>query len=97
MLESFTLETFTPHLNEPFWIVLDDGKVETRLVRAHAWGDGARASDRDPFSLEFVGPGRFVLPQQTYRVEHEALGAFEIFLVPLGPEGAGRRYEAVFT
>ena len=50
-----------------------------------------------PFSLVFVGPARFVLPQQTYRVEHDSLGELDLFLVPIGPNGGGMRYEAVFT
>ena len=30
-------------------------------------------------------------------VEHQDLATMEIFLVPLGPEGQGMRYEAVFN
>jgi hypothetical protein len=37
------------------------------------------------------------LPQRIYRVEHEALGALDILLVPLGPDELGQRYEAIFT
>jgi len=33
------------------------------------------------------------LPQRIYRVEHERLGAIDLFLVPI----ASDRYEAVFT
>ena len=32
-----------------------------------------------------------------YRVEHEDIGSFEIFLVPIGPDEKGMKYEAVFT
>jgi hypothetical protein len=97
MLESFTLETFLPHVGEPFWIRLSDGKVETRLLEAHPWGAASDGAARRPFSLVFVGPGRFMLPQRTYPVEHESLGEFDLFLVPIGPGGEGMRYEAVFT
>jgi hypothetical protein len=48
---------------------------------------------RAPFSLVFTGGPEPPLPQRTYRVEHERLGAMEIFLVPIAPG----RYEAVFT
>jgi hypothetical protein len=48
---------------------------------------------RAPFSLVFQGGPGQPLPQAIYRVEHEALGAIEIFLVPI----AADRYEAVFT
>jgi hypothetical protein len=45
----------------------------------------------------FGGPAEQVLPQTTYRVEHDALGSFDLFLVPLQPDRGGARYEAVFT
>ena len=97
MLDTFTLDNFVPRLNDTFWIRLEDGRVEMRLVEAHPWGSASPDASRTPFSLVFLGPGRFVLPQQTYRVEHDTLGGFDLFLVPIGPQGGGMRYEAVFT
>jgi len=38
-----------------------------------------------------------ILPQRIYRVEHDAIGVCEIFLVPLTPDADGARYQAVFT
>lgn len=51
---------------------------------------------RDPFSLEFLGDGTMLLPQQTYRLEHDTMGGLDVFLVPLGPAEDRMRYEAVF-
>ena len=34
-------------------------------------------------------------PQRT--LEHDAMGSFDLFLVPLGPRDGGMMYEAVFT
>jgi hypothetical protein len=48
---------------------------------------------RAPFSLVFRGGPSPPLPQRIYRVEHEQIGAIEIFLVPI----AADRYEAIFT
>jgi hypothetical protein len=48
---------------------------------------------RAPFSLVFEGGPSPPLPQAIYPVQHERLGAMEIFLVPI----ASDRYEAVFT
>lgn len=48
---------------------------------------------RAPFSLVFRGGPTPPLPQRIYHVEHESLGAIEIFLVPIAADG----YEAVFT
>ena len=38
-----------------------------------------------------------VIPQATYRVESHVLEPFDCFLVPIGPDAGGMRYEAVFT
>jgi len=48
------------------------------------------------FSLQLRGPRTPRLPQQIHRLEHDKLGALDIFLTNLdaGPEGA--MYEAVF-
>ena len=99
MLESFTLETFAPRRDEPFRLHPDAGDpLELRLVEATPLGEGTSpASGRAPFSLVFRGPRAPVLPQRIYRLEHGTIGAFEIFLVPIGPDQEGMRYEAVFT
>ena len=51
------------------------------------------SAGRVPFSLVFEGGPSPPLPQAIYPVQHERLGAMEIFLVPI----ASDRYEAVFT
>lgn len=52
---------------------------------------------RPPFSLMFVAQHPVILPQQLYRMEHEALGALSIFLVPVGKDAAGISYQATFN
>jgi hypothetical protein len=100
MLETFTLETFQPHLGELFHIVVDEkNRLPTRLTDVSRWGPGAAAGrDRIPFSLVFhTVPQAPVLPQQIYRVESEGMEPMELFLAPIGPDERGMRYEAVFT
>ena len=103
MLETFTIETFARHLGDSFRVLPDStAPVALDLIEATALGGGAgeragTSTGRVPFSIVFRGPGRVVLPQRTYRVEHDAIGAFDLFLVPIGPDGAGMRYEAIFT
>ena len=50
----------------------------------------------ETFSLLFEGRGD-PFPQATYPVEHEALGSFPLFLVPVLADDGGQRYEAVFN
>jgi hypothetical protein len=98
MLEKFEVGTFEPHLGEIFRIQAADSHwSELTLTEATALGTGADVAGlRAPFSIVFLGPREQALPQGTYRVEHAAIGAFELFLVPIGPDEAGMRYEAVF-
>ena len=49
------------------------------------------------FSAVFMGPREILLPQQTYTVSHPDMGEFEIFLVALGQEPDGFKYEAVYN
>jgi uncharacterized protein DUF6916 len=38
-----------------------------------------------------------LLPQGIYRLYHPARGALDLFMVPLGPDPHGMRYEIVFN
>jgi hypothetical protein len=38
-----------------------------------------------------------VLDQSTLAVTHEALGTFPLFLVPIGNDASGTRYQAAFA
>jgi hypothetical protein len=51
----------------------------------------------DNFSLIFRGPKSPFLEQRIYPMAHERFGDFELFLVPIGPDSLGMRYEAVFN
>jgi hypothetical protein len=70
--------------------------LEAELISAEAYG-GRAGGSRQPFSIVFRGPSQPVLAQMTYRIEHAVLGSFDLFIVPIGPDEAGMRYEAVFA
>jgi Domain of unknown function (DUF6916) len=55
------------------------------------------AKDYDAFSLMFDGPAQPRLPQATYELEHPALGAHAVFIVPVADLAPGIRYEAAFN
>ena len=93
-MAELTHKDFEQHVGDEFVATSDDGeKLVLRLQRAEQTGDG-QEGHRDPFSLLFHGEAH--LEQQTHRIEHEKLGSLDIFLVPLGPDAEGMRYEAVF-
>src|SRR5215211_6019653 len=90
-LETLTAADFAALRGNRFRIAPDDAtsfEVELIDVTEIAREPGGRA----PFSLVFQGGPSPPLAQHIYRVEHDALGAIEIFLVPI----AADRYEAVF-
>jgi hypothetical protein len=96
MLEDFTLATFADRLGETFRAGKGADALELELVEATA-AAGRQGAGRVPFSLVFRGPLEPVLPQRIYRFEHHELGAFDLFIVPVGPDETGMRYEAVFA
>ena len=52
---------------------------------------------RTPFSLIFRGPAEPAVSQGIRPLEHDELGALEIFVVPVAMESDGMRYQAVFS
>jgi hypothetical protein len=91
-LEALTVDDFAALRGDGFRIAPDGAPgfdAELVDVREIPREPGGRA----PFSLVFQGGPNPPLPQRIYRVEHDELGALEIFLVPI----AADRYEAVFT
>jgi hypothetical protein len=94
-LAALTADDFTARMQETFALSVPGMTVEVRLVEVEKLG-GASVGRR-PFSLRFSGPSQPILSQATYRIENAAMGAIEVFLVPLGPRDGGMCYEAVFT
>jgi hypothetical protein len=58
---------------------------------------GKAAAVYQSFSLLFVGPADRLLPQASYTFECESVGKFDLFIVPVGRDQGGVRYEAVFN
>lgn len=100
MVENFDASTFSGRGGEPFRLLGDDGStLDLELVSVTPGSllpnDAGRR--RAPFSIVFRGPLEPSLPQRTYGFEHDELGSFELFIVPIGPDGAGMQYQAVFS
>ena len=95
MPEFFTKEGFAEHLNTKFRIPLrPSGAVELELVEVVSTLSTPR---QEQFSIFFRGPADIYLPQMTYRMEHDALGQLDLFIVPVGRGPEGFQYEAVFN
>lgn len=90
-LATFTIDDFAPLRGDRFRVAAGAERFEVELseVTEIAREPGGRA----PFSLVFEGGPTPPAPQGIHTVEHDALGALEVFLAPVGPD----RYEAIFT
>jgi len=66
---------------------------EATPLSAHHGVEGVRP----PFSLIFLGPGDVILPQNLYQLQHDALGAITILLVPVGRDAQGVSYQSLFN
>ena len=93
MLETFTLQTFTPLVNTSFRVQAGpDLVVELALTAA-----SSRSATGNPFSLFFAGPRQPILPQATYPFAHATLGRFDLFICPKAQNATATIYEAVFN
>lgn len=99
MLDKLQIADFARHLNQTFRIHVETPEpLAAELIEVSQMGSRPEGEEwRQAFSVVFRGPAEPILPQRIYRVEHEELGSLDLFLVPLGPDKVGVRYEAVFT
>lgn len=99
MAASLTEEEFSKHVNTLFRINLDaEAPVDLELVEVKPYMKNPSDQDGlERFSVFFKGPGKPFLPQHTYTLSHHGMGTIDIFLVPIGPDGDGFLYEAVFN
>ena len=101
-IEWLTHDDFAGRLGEQFEMRVPDGpSMVVELVEATEGdvlgGPGPQGQERRQFSLVFRGPAEPVMPQGIYSLGHADLEDLELFLVPLGPDDVGMRYEAAFA
>ena len=95
MEASLTHEAFSQNAKTKFRVPLDEARVvELELVEISELKLHPR---QEEFSLEFRGPLDSFLGQGVRNFEHDALGKFELFIVPVQQDAQGFYYEAVFN
>lgn len=95
------LATFVGQLHTPFRIRrAAGGVVELELTKAQAVRLRTSNCQRvggEVFSLIFHGPPEHQLAQRMYTFDHERIGRFKMFIVPVVSRNPQRRsYEAIF-
>ncbi len=97
MLAELTHTHFEPLVGSTFRLRLNAAEsLPLVLTQMRVASQPPAADLRRGFSLIFGSalPGH--VPQHTYTLEHPALGALDLFIVPIGPNADGMQYQAVF-
>ena len=95
MTEDLTREALIENLNSKFLMPFPNG--ETLELELAEVVDHRSAPGQEQFSALFRAPLNAPLVQGIYQLEHAQFGTFGIFLVPVGRDERGVRYEAVFA
>lgn len=98
-LELLTFDAFDGRVGEVFQVAAGSGEtIQLRLMEVQRLSQRQSTPDsRDGFSLMFHGPLSHFLPQQIHSLEHAVMDELAIFLVPVGQDSDGYRYQAIFS
>ena len=95
MRDWISQEEFSNSVNTGLKLKVDESNsLDFELVVFRDLGSTAR---QEQFAVEFRGPADTILPQAIYEMQHDAIGVFQIFLVPIRRDSIGVYYEAVFN
>lgn len=94
-MEMLTWDKFNEQINTKFLIYFSPDKaVETELIEVSELVSRPR---QESFSLIFRAPIEVEAVQGNYKTEHQAMGNFDLFLVPMGQNEKGTEFQAVFN
>jgi hypothetical protein len=88
-------EIFSKYLNTQFRIFVDgSNSIYAELSEIN---DLQLSPQQERFAIIFRGPREPILNQAMYRFEHDEMGEFNLFIVPIRQDDDGTFYEAVFN
>jgi hypothetical protein len=94
MPDDFSSSVFAEHLHTSFQLLTGGEPIPLELVLVK---EARRSGNAEQFSVIFRGPRARPFQQGTHGLTHEKLGRLDLFLVPIGRDETGYRYEAVFS
>jgi hypothetical protein len=97
MLDKLTIDDFKDRVGETFTATAEEGRALNLTLTSVDGLEARPDAEREPFSLKFRDEATDHVTQQTVSIEHSEMGGFDLFVVPLGPDPDGMRYEAIFT
>jgi len=88
-------DLFTRHLNTTFQIHTSETEtIEAELTEV---SEHVQSPRQERFAVVFRAANDPFLGQGVRRFEHDQMGTFDLFLVPIGQDDRGTYYEAVFN
>jgi hypothetical protein len=96
MSSNLTEAEFSKHVNTKFRLAGQPLELELEEVKGYL-SKAHEQQGMERFSAFFRGPREPLMRQSVYTLEHEGMGTFELFLVPISQDEKGSRYEAVFN
>jgi len=97
MHNNLTMETFSPLVNEEFNVYIGDRALPVRLLEVTPLKGSGDNQEHQAWSLVFQFPPQRLFDQGTYEFEHSDTGRLAIFVVPIGQDENGVRYQAIFN
>jgi hypothetical protein len=95
LIENLTKEVLSEHMNTKFRVHAESfDPIELELIELNV---GVSTPRQEQFSIVFSGPQNPFLYQGIHHMEHDKLGEFDLFIVPIAREQDGFLYEAVFN
>lgn len=94
-IENLTPASFSEISNKTFRLHIPETDVlELELIKVEDLGSTGK---QERFSVLFRGPLDRAVQQGSYSFEHEELGTFGLFIVPISRQEDGLVYEAAFN
>lgn len=96
MLENITSEQFSSLIDKSLELAAGGQRYRMQVAEVRAFPPHGERPVA-PFSVVLRGARELRLAQGIYRLQHPSLGALDLFVVPIGPDAHGMRYEIVFN
>ncbi|MEP7075405.1 MAG: twin-arginine translocation signal domain-containing protein [Acidobacteriota bacterium] len=101
VLSRLTWSSFLPYVNTDFTFRDTSGRsttlVLTNMTDSKPEKFVQTSAKQECFAMTFKGPAKGSLSQNTYSVEHFALGKFDLFITFLGKTSKSSTYTAVIN
>jgi hypothetical protein len=95
MVDQLTHDTFAQQVGTLFR--LQAGPERSVAVELSETSPIRSSGRYEAFSIILRGPSEMPVQQGTYHVDHDAIGSFDLFIVPIRQDSRALYYEACFN